>query len=143
MCMAHLAPFCLAVRNDQDYLASIYSTQRGGGYRYLSGGSMAAAQVSGAAALILSTQPSLTATELRARILGGVDVFPSLGGRVITGGRLDVCKALPGCVDGPPPTPTGAPPPPGPPPVSPPPAPVGPAISSLKLSPPRPSPRCA
>jgi subtilisin family serine protease len=116
--------------------ASIYSTQRGGGYRYLSGGSMAAAQVSGAAALILSAQPSLTATELRARILGGVDVLPSLAGRVITGGRLDVCQALPGCVDEAAPAPTGAPPPPGPAPLPPPPAPFAPAISSLKLSPP-------
>jgi subtilisin family serine protease len=78
---------------------SIYSTLRGGSYGYLSGGSMAAPQVSGAAALILSVEPSLSATELKADILENVDKLPSLAGRVITGGRLDVCKAMPGCKD--------------------------------------------
>ena len=58
---------------------------------------MAAPQVAGAAALILSVAPSLSATELKSDILGHVDQLPSLSGRVITGGRLDVCKALPGC----------------------------------------------
>src|SRR6202011_3443611 len=76
---------------------SIYSTLRGGGYGYLSGGSMAAPQVAGAAALILSVAPSLSATALKADILQNVDHLPSLAGRVISGGSLDVCKALPGC----------------------------------------------
>jgi subtilisin family serine protease len=73
---------------------SIYSTLREGKYGYLSGGSMAAAQVSGAAALILSAQPSLSATELKSDILGEVDPLPSLTGKVISGGRLDVGDAL-------------------------------------------------
>jgi subtilisin family serine protease len=73
---------------------SVYSTLRGGKYGYLSGGSMAAAQVSGAAALILSAQPSLSATQLKTAILEHVDVLPSLAGKVRTGGRLDVAKAL-------------------------------------------------
>jgi subtilisin family serine protease len=73
---------------------SIYSTLRGHSYGYLSGGSMAAPQVAGAAALILSVAPSLSVTELRADILENVDQRPSLQGRVITGGRLDVYKAL-------------------------------------------------
>jgi subtilisin family serine protease len=81
---------------------SIYSTLRNGTYGYLSGGSMAAPQVAGAAALILSVAPSLSATELKSDILGHVDPVPSLSGRVITGGRLDVCKALPGCPPAPP-----------------------------------------
>jgi Subtilase family len=76
---------------------SIYSTLRGGGYGYISGSSMAAPQVSGAAALILSVAPTLSATALKADILENVDRLPSLAGRVITGGRLNVCKALPGC----------------------------------------------
>ena len=76
---------------------SIYSTLRGGNYGYLSGGSMAAPQVAGAAALILSAEPSLSAEELKADILNNVDKMPSLSGRVATGGRLDVCRALPGC----------------------------------------------
>jgi subtilisin family serine protease len=76
---------------------SIFSTLRGGTYGYLSGSSMAAPQVAGAAALVLSVAPSLSATALKADILEHVDHLPSLAGRVITGGRLDVCKALPGC----------------------------------------------
>jgi subtilisin family serine protease len=76
---------------------SIYSTLRGQTYGYLSGGSMAAPQVAGAAALILSVDPSLSASELKADILSNVDPLPSLAGKVITGGRLDICKALPGC----------------------------------------------
>jgi subtilisin family serine protease len=83
---------------------SIYSTIRagqgegGGEYRYLSGGSMAAAQVSGAAALILSAEPSLSAAELKAAILDNVDALPALAGKVATGGRLDIAKALPALV---------------------------------------------
>ena len=76
---------------------SIYSTLREDAYGYLSGGSMAAPQVAGAAALILSVDPSLSASQLKADILSNVDPLPSLAGKVITGGRLDVCKALPGC----------------------------------------------
>jgi subtilisin family serine protease len=76
---------------------AVYSTLRNGTYGYLSGGSMASPQVAGAAALILSVSPTMTTTELKADILNNVDPLPSLAGKVITGGRLDVCKALPGC----------------------------------------------
>ncbi|HST14863.1 MAG TPA: S8 family peptidase [Gaiellaceae bacterium] len=74
----------------------IYSTLRNGGYGFIDGGSMAAPQVSGAAALILSTG-SYTAAQLKAQILNNVDPLPSLTGKVRTGGRLDICKAIPGC----------------------------------------------
>ncbi len=76
--------------------ANIYSTLRASNYGYLSGGSMAAPQVAGAAALILSLgyQP---VESLRSMILNNVDVLPSLSGEVGTGGRLNVCKAVPGC----------------------------------------------
>ncbi|HEV7528598.1 MAG TPA: S8 family serine peptidase, partial [Solirubrobacteraceae bacterium] len=81
---------------------SVYSTLRNGGYGYLSGGSMASPQVAGAAALILSVSPSLSPSALKSDILENVDKLPSLAGKVITGGRLDVCKALPGCTTPPP-----------------------------------------
>ena len=57
---------------------------------------MAAPQVSAAAAMILSLgyQPY---SALKSMILGGVDLEPSLAGKVSTGGRLNLCKALPGC----------------------------------------------
>jgi hypothetical protein len=76
---------------------SIYSTLRNGGYGYLSGGSVASPQVAGTAALILSVAPSLSATAVKSKILGHVDPLASLKGRVITGGRLDVCRAMPAC----------------------------------------------
>jgi thermitase len=86
---------------------SIYSTLRKGAYGYLSGGSMASPQVAGAAALILSANPSLSASELKADITAHVDPLPALAGKIISGGRLDVCKALPGCsTQLPPPTST-------------------------------------
>lgn len=77
--------------------ASIYSTLREGKYGYLSGGSMASPQVAGAAALILSVAPSLSATQLKADIDEHVDKLPSMSGLLISGGRLNVCKAMPGC----------------------------------------------
>jgi hypothetical protein len=79
---------------------NIYSTLRNGAYGYISGGSMASAQVSGAAALILSDQDVSTAA-LKADILGSVDQLPSLSGLVRTGGRLNVCKAIRACASPP------------------------------------------
>ncbi len=75
---------------------NIYSTLRNGTYGYISGGSMASATVSGAAALILSADP-LSTTALKADILSSVDPLPALAGLVRTGGRLDVCNAIPAC----------------------------------------------
>ncbi|MGH2871337.1 MAG: S8 family serine peptidase, partial [Solirubrobacteraceae bacterium] len=87
---------------------NIYSTLRNGGYGYISGGSMAAAAVSGAAALILSSDP-MSATALKADILDSVDPLPSLSGLVRSGGRLDICKAIPACADQSPPPPPSPP----------------------------------
>jgi subtilisin family serine protease len=75
---------------------NIYSTLRDDSYGYIDGGSMAAAQVSGAAALILSVQ-NLTPTALKARILASADRISAMAGLTRTGARLDVCAAIPGC----------------------------------------------
>jgi subtilisin family serine protease len=75
---------------------NIYSTMRQNNYGYISGSSMAAAQVSGTAALILSLGYQSVAN-LRSIILNSVDVLSSLTSFVATGGRLNVCKAVPGC----------------------------------------------
>src|SRR6185369_9756725 len=82
---------CVAATNNTDHLwsssnygpmtvdlaapgSSIYSTLRGGTYGYISGGSMAAAEVSGAAALILANGYQ-SAQALRATLLDAVDVL--------------------------------------------------------------------
>jgi subtilisin family serine protease len=63
-------------------------------YREASGTSMAAPQVSGVAALILSSEPDMSMEELRERLLKSVDKIDSLNGKVANGGRLNAAKAL-------------------------------------------------
>ncbi|MGI8987953.1 MAG: S8 family serine peptidase [Bryobacteraceae bacterium] len=75
---------------------NIYSTKRLSNYGYISGCSMAAPQVAGTAALVLSAGYQSVAN-LRSTLLSSVDLLPSLTNFVATGGRLNVCKALPGC----------------------------------------------
>lgn len=67
---------------------------------------MATPHVSGAAALALATGYQSVPT-LKATILAAVDPVGSQAGKTRTGGRLNVCKAIPACggVAPPPPTP--------------------------------------
>ena len=76
--------------------ANVYSTLRGGTYGYIKGTSMSSAEVSGAAALILAST-DLSTPALKAAILDNVDPVASLSGKVRTGGRLDICQAMPAC----------------------------------------------
>ena len=66
-------------------------------YCSMDGTSMAAPMVTGAAVLALSADPSLSVAALRTRVVQAVDPLTSLSGRVLTGGRLDVCKVVPSC----------------------------------------------
>lgn len=75
---------------------NILSTIRSTGYAYYSGTSMATPHVSGAAALILS-KCTLSTADLKADILNNVDPVPSLAGKTVTGGRLNVYKAIQAC----------------------------------------------
>jgi subtilisin family serine protease len=63
-------------------------------YEIFDGTSMATPHVAGAAALVLAKRPNATVAELRQALLAGIDVLPSLAGRVATGGRLNVGRAL-------------------------------------------------
>jgi subtilisin family serine protease len=60
------------------------------GYASYSGTSMATPHVTGAAALYKSSHPGATAADVKAAILGSAVPTPSLQGKVVTGGRLNV-----------------------------------------------------
>jgi subtilisin family serine protease len=79
--------------------SSILSTVRNGGYASFSGTSMATPHVSGAAALVLS-ECTLNTAALRANILNNVDLISSMSGITVTGGRLNVDRAIRACSDG-------------------------------------------
>jgi subtilisin family serine protease len=72
----------------------IYSTKPGNSYQSLSGTSMACPHVTGAAALLLSNNPSLSYKALKDSLLSSVDPISSLKNKTTTGGRLNVYRAL-------------------------------------------------
>jgi hypothetical protein len=76
----------------------IYSTVPGGGYALFSGTSMATPHVAGAAALIWSAFPNLTAAQVKARLMNSVDPIGHIGANAgfptVTNGRLNVRNAL-------------------------------------------------
>lgn len=60
-------------------------------YSSYSGTSMATPHVTGAAALYAATHPGSTAAQIKTAILGTVVGTPSLSGKTVTGGRLNIC----------------------------------------------------
>lgn len=64
------------------------------GYGLATGTSFAAPQVAGAAALVKAHMPGISVADLRERLLRTVDRLPTLEGKVVTGGRLNVERAL-------------------------------------------------
>jgi thermitase len=73
---------------------NIFSTLPGGRYGYMSGTSQATAFVSGMAALLLSQDSSLKPQQIKEIIMGSVDRFPQLAGKLVTGGRVNAYTAL-------------------------------------------------
>jgi thermitase len=94
---------------------SIVSTVPGGAYKSLSGTSMAAPHVAGAAAHVLAGVPSLSPGQVRDRLLATTDPVLSLSGRTVSGGRLNLDGAVrgPGTTE-PEPEPPAEPQPPAP-----------------------------
>ncbi|RZA09437.1 MAG: protease [Proteobacteria bacterium] len=72
----------------------IYSTKPGGGYQYLSGTSMAAPHVAGAAALLWAQDPQASYADIKRRLLDSGDPLASLEGKTVSGKRLNVVRAL-------------------------------------------------
>ncbi|MSU58182.1 MAG: hypothetical protein EXS35_08380 [Pedosphaera sp.] len=63
-------------------------------YLSVSGTSVAAPHVSGAMALMLAKYPAETHQQIIARVLNATDPLPALTGKCVTGGRMNLRKAL-------------------------------------------------
>src|SRR3954452_15125224 len=68
----------------------VFTTWNDGGYRLVSGTSIAAPQVAAALALYRAVDPTATTTRLRDRLLADVDPVPAFVGKSVTGGRLSL-----------------------------------------------------
>ena len=93
----HLLPSSNWGKNTVDVAApgeNIYSTLPGGRYGYMSGTSQATAFVSGLAALMLSKNPKLSPTQIKAIIMRTVDPLPNLADKIKSGGRINAKRAL-------------------------------------------------
>jgi subtilisin family serine protease len=72
----------------------VHSTTPGNKYQAFSGTSMACPHVVGAAALVWSKNPTWSMAQVKDALLKSVDPIPALKGKTVTGGRLNVLKAL-------------------------------------------------
>jgi|GEM_PF-366881 len=73
---------------------SIYSTSPGGGYRTLSGTSMACPHVAGACALIKSARPAMNWSDIKSSLMNNVDGVAGMTGKVAANGRMNLARAL-------------------------------------------------
>jgi hypothetical protein len=77
-----------------DFFNQIRSCYRDGRYNWMYGTSMATPHVSGACALVWSVCPILSHMEVKDLLMRTVDPQPSLNGRCVSGGRLNVHSAI-------------------------------------------------
>lgn len=74
--------------------SAILSTVPGSGYSSFSGTSMASPHVAGAAALVWSLDPSISALEMKEILMQSGDPLASMEGKTVSGKRLNVANAL-------------------------------------------------
>jgi thermitase len=74
--------------------SDVYSTTPGNRYASMSGTSMASPTTAGLAAEILSHYPNLSAIQLKEVIMGSVTTDSRYKDRMMSGGRIDLLKAL-------------------------------------------------
>ena len=79
-----------------DSILSTYRTSSGNQYVKMKGTSMSTPYVAGLAALILSKDPSLSPTQIKEKMMDNVDQVSAFSGKTVSGGRIDVQKALGG-----------------------------------------------
>ncbi|MBD2149020.1 S8 family serine peptidase [Pseudanabaena sp. FACHB-1277] len=73
---------------------NILSTIPNNGYDFYDGTSMATPHVAGAAALLLAANSNLNVTQIRQTLMNTTDQMSSLQGKTVTGGRLNLNKAI-------------------------------------------------
>jgi subtilisin family serine protease len=73
---------------------SVLSTYKGNTYASLSGTSMSGPHVAGTAGLLKAENPKWNWKKIRNRILSSTDAKPSMSGKTVTGGRLNVNNAV-------------------------------------------------
>ena len=74
--------------------SAILSTIPGGGYASYSGTSMASPHVTGAAALLWSVNPDLSADEMKTILMDSGDSLVALEGKTVSGKRLNLSNAM-------------------------------------------------
>lgn len=72
----------------------ILSTISGNDYGYMSGTSMAAPMVTGAAAMLYSYYPTMQLKDIKEKLLSSVRKQDSLSGKTVSGGMLDISAAI-------------------------------------------------
>jgi len=77
-------------------------------YHYMSGTSQATPHVVGACALLRAQNPSATYLQIIDRVMSSTDPLPSLSGKCVSGGRLNLQKALSAPISTTPTTPSGS-----------------------------------
>ena len=74
-----------------DFIMSLWPSRR---LAILSGTSMAAPHVAGAAALLLARNAAMSPLAMKSRLMHGAKLLPSLAGKCVTGGRLDLLRSV-------------------------------------------------